>query len=77
MEARWVSLNDFKAVSPVMRETELYHHGILGMKWGVRRYQNSDGSYTAAGKIRYGGGSRIGTGRTNMRRAYEREYNLP
>lgn len=31
---------------------ELYHHGILGQKWGVRRYQNADGSYTAAGKKR-------------------------
>ena len=32
---------------------ELQHHGILGMKWGVRRYQNSDGSLTEAGKKRY------------------------
>lgn len=33
-------------------ENELYHHGIKGQKWGVRRYQNEDGSLTAAGKKR-------------------------
>lgn len=32
---------------------ELYHHGIKGMKWGVRRYQKKDGSLTPAGKKRY------------------------
>lgn len=36
------------------RTNELYHHGIKGQKWGVRRYQNPDGSLTAAGKKRYG-----------------------
>jgi len=34
-------------------EYELYHHGILGMKWGIRRYQNKDGSLTPTGKKRY------------------------
>lgn len=34
-------------------ENKLYHAGIKGMKWGVRRYQNKDGSLTPAGKKRY------------------------
>lgn len=32
---------------------ELYHHGIKGQKWGIRRYQNEDGSLTKAGIKRY------------------------
>ena len=31
----------------------LAHHGVKGMKWGVRRYQNKDGTLTNAGKKRY------------------------
>ncbi len=37
-----------------MSNYELYHYGIPGMKWGVRRYQNPDGSLTSAGKKRIG-----------------------
>ena len=33
---------------------ELYHHGIKGQRWGIRRYQNEDGTLTTAGKLRYG-----------------------
>ena len=38
----------------VIKEDELYHHGIKGQKWGVRRFQNPDGTLTAAGRKRYG-----------------------
>jgi hypothetical protein len=36
-----------------MNNLELYHHGVKGQKWGVRRYQYADGSLTPAGKKRY------------------------
>ena len=37
----------------VINEDELYHHGIKGQKWGVRRFQNADGTLTKAGQKRY------------------------
>lgn len=52
----------------------LEHHGIPGMKWGVRRYQNEDGSLTAAGKSRYGFGE--GDGRkSSSARKMQRDFN--
>ena len=47
----------------LISEEELRHHGIKGQKWGVRRYQNEDGSLTAKGKQRYG-----------SKENFEREY---
>lgn len=39
----------------MVSDSELYHYGIKGMRWGVRRYQNPDGTLTNAGIKRYRG----------------------
>lgn len=46
--------DDRKRRAMAHSEDFLAHYGIKGQKWGVRRFQNSDGSYTHEGKIRYG-----------------------
>lgn len=56
-----------REVNNMTHSNSLCHHGIKGMKWGVRRYQKKDGSLTAAGKKRYSDGdqneSRSDTGK--------------
>lgn len=46
---RWIIMANYT----INTSNELYHHGIKGQRWGVRRYQNEDGSLTAAGNKRY------------------------
>lgn len=54
--AQWNEDRGFK--DPVYQDY-IAHHGILGMKWGIRRYQNEDGSLTNAGEKRYSLGEKI------------------
>lgn len=53
---------------PYEQQDFLMHHGIEGQRWGIRRYQNPDGSLTNAGRQRYG----VRMLRTNIKKAIKR-----
>lgn len=60
----------------------LVHHGIKGQKWGIRRYQNEDGTYTEEGRERYGIGSKNPTSKqikrlkSDLKETYTHEHPL-
>lgn len=55
---------------------ELYHYGIKGQKWGIRRYQNPDGTLTAEGRTRYGVEKLEKKQQNRARKAYQKKQDI-
>ena len=65
-------MNDYLAYR-IKYSNELYHYGVKGQKWGIRRYQNSDGSLTDEGYARYGVDSNSGEMSSDGKRLYDED----
>lgn len=66
------------AIENKENEEVIEHHGIRGQKWGVRRFQNKDGSLKPAGEKRYGGDSDVKSAKKSAKAEYKaakKEYN--
>lgn len=55
---------------------ELYHHGIKGQKWGVRRFQNEDGSLTSNGRQHYKKNTEVKSNMHERRRKYRKQAKI-
>lgn len=65
-------MNDYLAYR-IKYSNELYHYGIKGQKWGIRRYQNPDGSLTDEGYSRYGVDPNSGEMSSEGKRLYDED----
>lgn len=63
-----------KYIAMSNKDAYLAHHGILGQKWGIRRYQNKDGSLTPEGRARYGANFEKGVPVQKLKKAIK-DYN--
>lgn len=64
----------YYGITWISEKDSLAHYGVLGQKWGVRRFQNEDGTLTDAGKKRYG--SSLDEVKSNMEKAQKKETEL-